>query len=278
MSDSISTAARTARIYYNSKEADDFYFKVWGGENIHVGIYDGPDESIATASWRTVEHMASKLKPIGPNSRVLDIGAGYGGAARYLAGKYACSVVALNISETANDRNRLMNKEQGLDHLVEVVEANFEEIPYPPASFDIVWSQDAMLHSGRRDVVLREVARVLTSSGEFIFTDLMQTDTCPEGVLKPILDRIHLEDMASPGFYRETAQGSGFLGVDYQDLTPHLTAHYASVLRVTEEMETSGSDGFDPEYIARMKTGLRRWVEGGEMGYLAWGVFHCTRG
>jgi len=27
-----------------------------------------------------------------------------------------------------------------------------------------------------------------------------------------------------------------------------------------------------------MKTGLRRWVEGGERGYLAWGIFRFRKG
>ena len=47
MSETISRAVRTAREYYNSAEADNFYFTVWGGEHIHMGIYDSPGDSIA---------------------------------------------------------------------------------------------------------------------------------------------------------------------------------------------------------------------------------------
>ncbi len=64
----------------------------------------------------------------------------------------------------------------------------------------MVWSQDALLHSGDRGRVLQEVARVLKPGGEFVFSDLMQSDTCPQGVLQPILDRLLLKDMASPGY------------------------------------------------------------------------------
>lgn len=28
-----------ARDYYNSIDADEFYAKVWGGEDIHIGLY-----------------------------------------------------------------------------------------------------------------------------------------------------------------------------------------------------------------------------------------------
>ena len=36
----------TARDYYNSTDADTFYHSVWGGEDIHVGIYNGGDEAM----------------------------------------------------------------------------------------------------------------------------------------------------------------------------------------------------------------------------------------
>ncbi|MGD8795705.1 MAG: class I SAM-dependent methyltransferase, partial [Thiohalophilus sp.] len=103
MSTSYSEVVETARDYYNSDDADNFYYHVWGGEDIHIGMYKDDVEPIRDASRRTVEHMASKLKLDG-NKKVLDIGAGYGGAARYLAKTFGCKVVALNLSEKENER------------------------------------------------------------------------------------------------------------------------------------------------------------------------------
>src|SRR5665811_603743 len=90
---------RQARDYYNSSDADNFYFTIWGGEDIHIGLYDHPEEPIFDASRRTVQQMASLLEGLGENSRVLDIGSGFGGASRYLAKNFGCRVVALNLSE-----------------------------------------------------------------------------------------------------------------------------------------------------------------------------------
>jgi hypothetical protein len=39
-------ATQTARDYYNSADADTFYFQVWGGEDIHVGLYAREGEPI----------------------------------------------------------------------------------------------------------------------------------------------------------------------------------------------------------------------------------------
>ena len=36
----ISTTREITEIYYDSAAADNFYFNIWGGEDIHIGIYD----------------------------------------------------------------------------------------------------------------------------------------------------------------------------------------------------------------------------------------------
>ena len=169
-------AVKTAEDYYDSEDADAFYAAVWGGEDIHVGVYEAPGEAIAAASARTVRKMAAKLKTLGPRSRVLDLGAGYGGAARYLAAEYGAHVTCLNLSEAENERNRRLTKEAGLEDRIDVVHGAFEDIESPDESFDILWSQDAILHSGHRERVLDEAVRVLKPGGEFIFTDPMQAD------------------------------------------------------------------------------------------------------
>jgi ubiquinone/menaquinone biosynthesis C-methylase UbiE len=91
-------------------------------------------------------------------------------------------VTCLNLSETQNALNRTLTAQAGLTDLVPVVYGDFENIPCPDDSFDIVWSQDAILHSGNRTRVLDEVRRVLTGKGQFLCTDPMQSDTCPQGL------------------------------------------------------------------------------------------------
>ena len=75
----------TTKEYYDSPDADNFYHSIWGSEDIHIGIYDSPEDDIFTASRRTVQKMVSRLKTIDENTKILDLGGGYGGAARYLA-------------------------------------------------------------------------------------------------------------------------------------------------------------------------------------------------
>lgn len=271
-----STAVNTARDYYNSTDADTFYHEVWGGEDIHVGLYRTPDEPIAPASQRTVERMA-ETAGITAQTRVLDMGAGYGGAARWLARTYGCKVTCLNLSEVENERNREKNREQGLESLVDVVDGSFENMPLQDNAFDLVWSQDAFLHSGERSTVVAEIARVLVPSGQVVFTDPMADDDADTGALSPILARLHLDSLGSPGFYRDAFSRHGFRDFAFEDHTQQLTTHYGRVLEELEKAEPQFAGKISEEYISNMKTGLRNWVNGGGSGQLSWGIFRIRR-
>jgi sarcosine/dimethylglycine N-methyltransferase len=269
-----SEVVQTARDYYNSEDADNFYFHVWGGEDIHIGLYDGPDEAIATASRRTVARMADLLGTPQPGWRVLDLGAGYGGSMRFLADRFGCRCVALNLSEVENERNRQFNRERGLADRIEVVDGDFAALDFADGSFDVVWSQDAILHSGERERVCAEAARVLRPGGRLIFTDPMQADGVATERLQPIYDRIHLESLASPSFYRQTLAGLGMEEVLFEDHSDQLPRHYS---RVRDELSLRSTElsehGVSREYIERMNSGLQHWVDGGHRGDLVWGIF-----
>lgn len=265
------TAVEKAEEYYDSSNADEFYFKIWGGEHIHIGQYNYDEEPIGIASKRIVNHMMSLLD-LNIFKRVLDLGAGYGGGARYLATQRGCHVTCLNLSETQNNRNREFNKERGLDRLVDVAHGSFEEIPFEDKSFDVIWSQDSFLHSADRARVVSEAYRVLKPGGLFIFTDIMKKDDCPDDALGPILARIHLATLGSFRFYYDEASKQGFRLKRMEDHSNQLTRHYSRVRDETlkhydEVVKLCGQD-----YIDRMLTGLGHWVDAGKSGRLAWGI------
>lgn len=276
MTSKYSSAVETARTYYNSDDADNFYAIIWGGEDIHIGLYEKADDSIFEASHCTVQKLASLLT-LNEATRVLDLGAGYGGTARYLAKTSGCHVDCLNLSEVQNQRNRRLNREQGFADQLRVIDGNFEAIPSETEQYEVVLSQDSILHSGNRLQVLEEVYRVLKPGGEFIFTDPMQCDDCPEGVLQPVLDRIHLDSMGSIGFYTQTAEKLGFEKIQIIEMTAQLVDHYSYVLQEVEARANEILKVCSQDYIERMKVGLNHWIESGKKGYLAWGILHFRK-
>jgi len=276
MPNNSSQTLTTAEAYYDSSDADSFYETVWGGEDIHIGLYQDTDV-IRDASRKTVETMVNQLVNLDSDSRVIDLGAGYGGSARFIAKKAGCKVTCLNISEVQNERNRDFNREQGLDDLVSVRHGSFEEIPCEDASMDPVWSQDSFLHSNQRDKVLAEIARITAPGGELIFTDPMQADDCPEGVLQPVYDRLDLDMMGSFAYYRQGLSSLGFEEVCCTDLTDQLRKHYANVKKELQDRYGELVSSISPVYMDKMIEGLENWVSAADQGYLAWGILHFRK-
>ncbi len=272
-----SETVQTARDYYNSSDADHFYATIWGGEDIHIGVYQYETESIFDASRRTVQQITSQLPEVDAKTRVLDVGSGYGGSARYLAATYGCHITCLNLSETQNRRNLDLNRAQGLHLLINVVDGSFEEIALPTGAMDVIWSQDALLHSGDRARVMAEASRVLAKGGHLIFTDIMQSDSCSPDALQPILDRIHLDSLGSLESYRKFAAQTGLEEVQWIDLSPHLSTHYARVLQEVRVNYDSLSQICSEDYLTNMQTGLQHWIDGGKSGDLKWGILQFCK-
>ncbi|MGD1702364.1 SAM-dependent methyltransferase [Dapis sp. BLCC M229] len=269
-----------ARVHYNSENARYLYEIAIGSDTLNLGMYeDDPDRPIAEGMAKTTEWMAEQAENLNADCRVLDLGAGYGPAARHLAKKYGCHVTCLNISEEQNQENERRNREQGLENLIEIVFGNFKEIPFDDGSFDIVWSQDSLFHTDGQDRVLEEAYRVLKPGGQLLFMDILQADDCPDGVLKDSLQRVNIlhERLGSFHSYNSKAESLGFETIKVIDKSDQLLLHYTklrdSVIAHYDEL----SKKCTPEFLESSKNGLYQWVESAEKGLFTWGLFHFRR-
>ncbi|MGA4843818.1 SAM-dependent methyltransferase [Streptomyces sp. G45] len=275
--DAAATSEDTTRRYYDTADVDAFYDAVWGGEDIHTGIYRGPREPVADASRRTVEQAADKVADLlTADSLALDLGSGYGGATRRLAERFGCRVTALNLSESQNRRHRARNAERGLDRLIEVVTGSFHAIPYPDRHFDLVWSQEAFCHSGDRTRLLREAVRVLKPRGALVFTDVMAAEDAPADALRPAVARLGVDTLATPGFYRRALRDLGLAHVDFDDRSEHLVHHYVRVTEETRRRERDLRGTISGAYVDGLLANLPLWVAAARAGRLRWGIFRCT--
>ncbi len=221
--------------------------------------------------------MAGKLGPLPAGARVLDLGAGYGGAARWLAREKGWSVTCVNISETQNATNRAKTAEAGLADRITVLHGSFDDPPVEQGAFDVVWSQDSFLHGADRAKIIRAAADALMPGGQLIFTDPMQADDAPADALAPILARIHLPSLGSVAAYREAAAAAGLEEVGVEEMPEQLGRHYARVRQELERARASLGDRISADYADRMIAGLGHWVDGARQGWLDWGVLHFRK-
>jgi ubiquinone/menaquinone biosynthesis C-methylase UbiE len=93
---------------------------------------------------------------------VLEIGCGTGVHARLLA-QAGARLTAVDLTPTAIELTRRRLELANLD--ADVREADAESLPFPDASFDVVWSWGVIHHSEHTDRVVAEIARVLRPGG-----------------------------------------------------------------------------------------------------------------
>ena len=105
-------------------------------------------EKLSPEILSTVEHLHSggmattrdqaSLISITPDSRVLDVGCGTGGPARYLADKFGCRVEGVDLTPEFVEVGQELTRRCGLSDLVALRVGNALELPYPDGRFDVV--------------------------------------------------------------------------------------------------------------------------------------------
>lgn len=265
-----------ARAAYDGEDAGAFYSQIWGGDDIHLGLYETPDEPIADASHRTMEHMVSKIQQDSIDYAV-DFGSGYCGAARYLQAELNTQILAVNLSGEQNRRAEQLNQLAGTAEKITVVDASYNNVPAEDDTADLVWSQDAFLHAERRDLPMAEAARILKPGGEFLFTDPMAADGVTASELSGVLERLNLSSLASPAEYKQLAAAAGLELVEFDDLSSMLPQHYGRVLEETQANTEQLLQTASQTYLDAMMEGLQHWVDAGNRGLLSWGIFHFRK-
>lgn len=113
-----------------------------------------------------------RLVEIDATDRVLDIGAGIGGAARLIASRYGCHVSCLEASPAFCQGAVLLNRLTALDEAIAVENAAAPPVPFPDSSFDLVWMQNVGMNIADKAGLYAEIRRVLKPGGHFAFQEV----------------------------------------------------------------------------------------------------------
>jgi SAM-dependent methyltransferase len=120
-----------------------------------------------------------ELAQIRTEDRVLDIGAGLGGAARMLASARGCRVECVELSPDFCAGARLLNRLTGLEDLIQVHEGSALALPFADDSFDVAWMQNVGMNIADKRKLYAEIGRVLTPGGRFVFQEMAAGNAAP---------------------------------------------------------------------------------------------------
>jgi phosphoethanolamine N-methyltransferase len=103
---------------------------------------------------------------------VLDIGSGLGGIDLLLVGEHqAGHVTGIDIDEYLVARANERVRDKGLTDRIAFRIVVPGPLPFPDASFDVVFTKDAMIHIPDKQAIYAETMRVLKPGGRFIGSD-----------------------------------------------------------------------------------------------------------
>lgn len=114
--------------------------------------------------WEATEQLA-ELCQIGKNSYVLDVGCGAGVTPSYLAKRYGCRVVGVDIHPGMVEKSKQRAEKDGLTGLVEFRVADAQDLPFEDDQFDAVITESVTAFPPDKQKAVNEYARVTKPGG-----------------------------------------------------------------------------------------------------------------
>ena len=121
----------------------------------------------------------AELAEIIPGMSVLDVGAGIGGPARFLAANRGCRVTGIDISESFVDAARYLTERTGQSADVTFRTASALDLPFEGGTFDAALLQHVAMNIADRPRLYREIRRVLKPGGRFATFDVVAKGEAP---------------------------------------------------------------------------------------------------
>ena len=142
-------------------------------ERLAIDDLSGADEF--HTGWRPATAELAKELGLGAGMRVLDVGSGLGGPARYFAAHHGCTVHGIDLTPEYVAVAGSLTRRCGLSEKVTFAVGNGCALPVAGSSFDRATLIHVGMNIADKAAVFAEVARALKPGGLFGVYDLMLT-------------------------------------------------------------------------------------------------------
>lgn len=157
------------------------------------------------ASKALVRHL-----PDGPGCRLLDIGCGIGGPARFFAERLDCDVVGIDLTPEFIAVAEALTARVGLGDQVSFKTASALDLPFNDAAFDCATLIHVGMNIADKHALFAEAARVLRPGASFVVYDVMRLAAGALTYPLPWSSLPETSFVASPEDYRGALEGVGF--------------------------------------------------------------------
>ena len=175
---------------------------------------------------------------LGPDLRVLDVGSGLGGTSRYLADRFGCEVVGVDLTPEYCQLAEELSRRVGLGALTRFQHGSALELPFPDGSFDRAWTAHVQMNIADKAGFYREIARVLAPGGKLAFHDIFAGDGGEILFPVPWAADPSISHLASPSEARDLLEAAGLAAERWEDRTEITTEFFRAGRRQAAEGKT----------------------------------------
>ncbi len=188
----------------------------------------GPAEEFHTFGRAGTVALADACA-ITSDDRVIDVGSGLGGPARFLARDRGCHVVGVDLTPELCDVAADLTRRVGLADLVEIRQGDALDLPVPDASFDVAWTQHVSMNIADKAAMFAEMRRALRPGGRLAFFDLLAGPNKPIHFPVPWAEHPSASALATTEETRAFVTAAGFDIRIWEDVTGDAVAFYAAL-------------------------------------------------
>jgi sarcosine/dimethylglycine N-methyltransferase len=231
---------------------------IWGG-NLHLGLFEHPNEPLGRAQLRAKDHLA-RSAALRSGQRVFEVACGVGTTAIHLARTYGVFVRATNIAQAQLEEAAERVRAAGLADRVSFGFADYHDLGDAEGLYDCWWCQEALLYATDRTRVFSEARRVVKPGGKIVFTDLTLSSKLPLEER-----RSFMEDIRAPHLW---FHDMNIPVVGREDWTAHTILTFDAVARNLASVRDEFVARIDEETVRGTEFRINRQLAMARAGYL----------
>ena len=174
------------------------------------------------------EKIVKKLQASSQH-RVLDIGCGLGGPARFISNATGCQVDGVDLTASYIDAGNRLSDWVGMRDTVTLIHGSALELPFDDEIFDAAYMIHVGMNIEDKLTLMKQALRVLKPGGRFVIYDVMLPKPAEVDYPLPWAEHETSSFLQSPEGYVRTLAEAGFAPSKAEDLTDFAIAFFAQV-------------------------------------------------
>lgn len=177
-----------------------------------------PFDQVHTGGVGATRELA-KMAGFGPGLRVLDVGSGLGGSARFLAAECGCRVVGIDLTASYHEAALHLTAAVGLSARVEFHLGDATALSFADGTFDGVLLQHCTMNVPDKARLFRECARVLRAAGVLALHEWVKLGEAP--LILPVrwADTPDINWIVPRAELERRLEDAGFVVVEVRDVS-----------------------------------------------------------